>query len=155
MGYVPSYSRNFYSSSEHLIWMIYFTYMDIIHTRAMNIVFSLLFPIFQIWIIYLLSGLRKSSEFKIFILPFLSYAYIGIILRIIDLFPWFHIFGPPIGFIVTIYFFLFFIFTTINIYSLKPFKSITIVFVAFISARVLIFILTGPTLGMILQELKI
>ena len=155
MGYVPTYSKNFFYPSEHIVWNLYFGYMDIIHTRVSNIVLSLAFLIFEFWIIYMLSGVKKSIEFKIFILPFLSYAFIGIILRIIGLLPGIQFFGPPLGYIVTIYFFLFFILTLINNYSVKPFKSAIIVLTAFISERVLSFLIAGQILGMILQELKI
>jgi len=155
LGNIPTYSKNFFYPSEHIIWNIYFGYMDIIHTRTSILALSLMFHVFEFWVIYLLSGLKKSIEFKNFVLPFLSYAFIGIILRLIDLIPGIQFFGPPLGYIVTIYFFLFFVFTLIKNYSLKPFKSTIIVLIAFVSERFLSSLVAGPTLGMILQELKI
>ena len=155
IGSSPTYARNFFYPSEHYLWDVYFRYMDIVHTKASGFIFALFFNILEFWMIYLLSGVKKSIEFTKFILPFICYAYIGIVLRLFDLFPGIQIFNPPIGVLVTIYFFVFFIYVLIMIYSLKPLKSIVVVFVAFISERILSVLLFGPTIGMILQELKI
>ncbi len=155
LGYTPSYPKNFFYPSEHYIWNIYFSYMDIIHTKTSNLIFSFIFKIFEFWIIYLFAGVKKTIKFRIFLLPFLSYAFIGIILRIVDFFPSIQIFSPPIGVVVTIYYFIFFICVLMNIYSLKLLKSAFIVLFAFLVERILSFLLSGLAIGMILQELKI
>ncbi|MCP4761928.1 MAG: hypothetical protein GY870_09100 [archaeon] len=155
IGPPPIFAKNFFYPSESYIWKLFFKYMDIIHTRASSFLIAIIFNTFEFWIIYLISGLKKSFEFKVFVLPFISYAFIGVFLRLLEFLPGVQIFTPPIGIAVTVYFSIYFAYVLINIYSLKPIKSVLIVLVAFLLERVITFLLFGPTVGMILQELNV
>lgn len=145
---------NFFSPGESYIWDIYYVILKFIYSPFGFILYSFILYTIFFWILYVLSGAKKNERFLYFTLPFISLAFLAILLQSISFIFSFAGFKLSfIGYITSLYAIIFFSIVLKKEWGIKTIRGVSSVFLAFILVILCAFAII-PGFGFVLQSLS-